>query len=104
MQDGGLNWTDPTKQAGCDAENVHNADKEILLNGAVGFSRDGAGGENLRETVGHQRDVGGFEGLDALRAGMLHVEKELLWLIQMIEISSGLYDEWTSDMLSEIGW
>lgn len=42
--------------------------------------------------------------IDALRAGMLHVEKELLWLIQLTEITSGLYDEWTADMLADMGW
>jgi hypothetical protein len=42
--------------------------------------------------------------IDALRAGMLHVEKELLWLIDIVEITSGLYDQWTADLLADAGW
>ncbi len=43
-------------------------------------------------------------GVEALRAGMLHVEKELLWFIDMIEITSDLCDEWTADILADAGW
>jgi hypothetical protein len=42
--------------------------------------------------------------VEALRAGMLHIEKELLWLIQMVEITSDLYAQGTADMLADSGW
>jgi hypothetical protein len=35
---------------------------------------------------------------------MLHVEQELLWFIDMIEITGDLYDQWTADMLADAGW
>ena len=41
--------------------------------------------------------------VEALRAGMLHIEKELLWLMQMMEITSDLYTQGTADMLADSG-
>ena len=42
--------------------------------------------------------------VDALKAGMLHIEKELLWFMQMVEITSDLYAQGTADMLADSGW
>ena len=42
--------------------------------------------------------------VEALRAGMLHIEKELLWLMQMVEITTDLYSQGTADMLADTGW
>ena len=35
---------------------------------------------------------------------MLHIEKELLWLMQMVEITTDLYSQGTADMLADTGW
>jgi hypothetical protein len=47
-----------------------------------------------------ERDV----SVEALRAGMLHIEKEVLWLIGMIENTIDLYDQGTADMRADVGW
>ncbi len=35
---------------------------------------------------------------------MLHIEKEPLWFMDMVEITTDLYDQATADMLAESGW
>ncbi|MFA5910629.1 MAG: hypothetical protein WC815_17760 [Vicinamibacterales bacterium] len=43
-------------------------------------------------------------GVEALIAGMTHIEKELLWYISMIENSTDLWEQWTADMMADLGW
>ena len=55
---------------------------------------------DIKPQIGKTIDV----SVEALRAGMLHIEKELLWFIDMVQITTDLYDQGTADMLADFGW